>query len=347
MSNFKFYCKQCDSTSYNVNHAGFKNNHPYNVTCHKCPYQASCVNGIKSRGNYWATTSKYSHGKVTFTLCPSSYCCVSLEKCISYNTCNENREGRLCGDCQKDYVISVFTRNECVSKGECEKMVVLWALYLIGVVASCLFVLYSADAWKAVVNASLMVTRQKQKLFTASGKRELNHKENDSDYDDIHQSTIHDLREPLIHGNETQLACNSDQEQNQEDGDNDFNIHHSTTCNQVNALIRENNETRPSSSKQDNIRPDSAQNTTTTTTNMKFVGLVKTAFFFYQTASIIRVPASAKTAYTTSGLTGLVTSFFNIKIDVTATGSTTMTFCLFDTSNVVGVEAFRSSVPPV
>ena len=318
---FKFDCKQCDGTSYNVNHAGFKDTKAYNITCHKCPYQASCIDGIKSKGNYWATTSESSQGKVTFTLCPSSYCCVSLKTCFSYNTCHEHREGRLCGDCEKDHVISLFTYNKCVPKGKCENNGVLWTLYLISVVATCLFVLYSADAWKAVVS-SLMGARQHKLSSTTTSTGSGNN------YDD---GSSHDLREPLMSG-----------QQNHEENSN-YGIDHSATRDQLQPLILETE----TPSQQDNTRTDSPPLPQPNTKTMKFFGLVKTAFFFYQTASIIRVPASAKTAYTTTGLIGLVTSIFNIKIDVATTGSTSLTLCPFDTSNVIGMEAFRSSVPPL
>ena len=78
------------------------------------------------------------------------------------------------------------------------------------------------------------------------------------------------------------------------------------------------------------------------TVSNNFTSLVKITFFFYQTASIIRVQASAKTAYNTSGFIGYMTSIFNIKIDVTKGA---VTLCPFDTSSVIIIEAFRSSVP--
>ena len=278
---FKFHCKQCAGTRYNAKHAGCKGYVPYNVTCHKCPYQASCINGIQSKGNYWGTSDPNS-GKVAFTLCPASYCCQSLETCSSYNTCGENREGRLCGDCQKEYVISLFSQNKCVPRAECKKLAVLWTMYLAGAITTCLFVLYSADAWN-FISKLLMAKKIRKEVL-----RQENDDEGNGEYDN--KPTIDnegDQQEPLVH----------------------------------------NNKIHP--------QPETTNN---------FVGLVKTAFFFYQTASIIRVQASTKTLYNMPSLVGLMTSFFDIKIDVTQSA---MTLCPFETPNVVAVEAFRSSVPLV
>ena len=274
---FKFHCKKCDGTRYNTIHAGYKNSEAYNVTCYDCPYQASCVNGIQSKGNYWGRSDPNS-GKVTFTLCPASYCCKSLKNCTSYNTCGKNRKGRLCGDCENGYSLSLLSQNKCVFKTECEKQTVLWTMYLVVTITACFFTMYGADAWKLVI--SLLKKVSKRLIYKEKG---------DTD----------DSNSPII-----------EYEGNQQE-----------------PLIR--NQINPSLTPPNN-------------TEKNFTGMVKTTFFFYQTASIIRVQASAKAAYNMPGLIGLMTSFFNIKIDVTKGA---VTLCPFDTSSVVIVEAFRSSVP--
>jgi len=57
---FVMKCINCDGTSYNALSGRGKFfylkkivPHVKNNICYKCPYQASCVNGIKSKGNYW------------------------------------------------------------------------------------------------------------------------------------------------------------------------------------------------------------------------------------------------------------------------------------------------------
>ena len=152
---FQFRCTKCDGTTYNTKYAWFKNHQFHNVTCYKCPHQASCVNGIKSKGNYWGSSDPKS-GQVSFTLCPVSYCCSSLKKCFSYDTCSENREGPLCGDCKKNYSISLLSHNECVPRTECQTPVALWTMYIACAITACLFVLYAADAW--FKNTTLMTT---------------------------------------------------------------------------------------------------------------------------------------------------------------------------------------------
>ena len=295
---FKFYCKKCDGTQYNANFAGYKDNRPYNVTCYDCPYQASCVNGIKSKGNYWGISDPKS-GKVRFTLCPASYCCRSLKTCTSYNTCNDKRKGRLCGDCQKDYAISLLSENDCVPKMQCQKQALLWSMYLVVAMLACLFVMYGGDVWQLVSLLLMYIKNRSQRGFLSTVGDERQHQEQQ-------QQNPGELEQ------EEQQEDQEQEEQQEEEQEE---------------LV--DNET--------NLPPNG-------NISSNFTALVKITFFFYQTASIIRVQASAKTAYNISGFIGYITSFFNIKIDVTKGA---VTLCPFNTSSVIIVEAFRSSVPLV
>ena len=261
-------CKQCDISTYNVKDlANFRvENVEYqiiatsNVTCHKCPYQATCVDGIKSKGNYWGFIDP--SGEVIFVLCPPSYCCFSSRTCTSYDTCYENRSGRLCSKCLAEHVLSLFSHNVCVSHLECQKSFILWLVYIIIIILVCLFLLYSKTVWNL--------------LKSRIGKGERNRRR-----------SAESLTSPLLDQTEV-------------------------------------NE--PSSCKAE----------------FNFSGIAKTAFFFYQTASIIRIKASAKNEYTTTKVIGYLTSVFNIRIDVT---KGILTFCPLDTANVVVMEFFRSSIP--
>ena len=91
-----------------------------NNTCHDhCPYQASRIDWLKSRGNYWGIVNNQS-GIVEFYQCPPSYCCSSQRDCVSYNTCTNNRRGRLCGNCKADHSIALFGPNRCVPNDNCK-----------------------------------------------------------------------------------------------------------------------------------------------------------------------------------------------------------------------------------
>ena len=297
---FKFHCKKCDGTRYNAHRSKFTNGSYYNMACYPCPYQATCFNGIRSKGNYWGISN--SLGKVSFTICPASYCCSSNNKCTSYNTCETNRAGRLCGDCRDPYhVISLFGQgNKCVPKVECKNPTVLWVLFIACVLSMCSFVLYGADAFKLV--------------YTQFAKLRKNKK-----------------NEHEIYKNEDQITAPSSSIAYKSIAGDD----------KVTDQIEEPLSIQPYCSDND-IKVKSSPPDTT----KNFAGVVKTVFFFYQTASIIRVEASAKATYEMPGVISLLTSFFNIRFDDVTTEKGGVTkLCPFETSSVVLVEAFRSSVP--
>ena len=133
------YCVRCNTSSYNVQTPAFVWNKPtglsvINNTCHKrCPYQAMCTNGLRSRGNYWGIVTNRS-GIVEFFQCPPSYCCSSQRDCGSYNTCTNNRRGRLCGDCKAGHSIALFGPNRCVPNDNC-KHDLLWIPYAFTVIS--------------------------------------------------------------------------------------------------------------------------------------------------------------------------------------------------------------------
>ena len=70
------YCTRCNTSSYNVQNPAFVWEKPrqlikVNNTCHDhCPYQASCVDKLKSRGNYWGLVTNSKSGIVEFFQCP-------------------------------------------------------------------------------------------------------------------------------------------------------------------------------------------------------------------------------------------------------------------------------------
>ena len=130
----KVWCVQCDGTSYNALNNSFVeydnegNFYVHNSTCYPCPLEASCIDGIKSKGNYWGYLN--ASGYVTFKLCPPFYCCDHLKTCLSYDTCMNRRQGRLCGSCKPGDSISIFSHNKCVETEKC-KSDWFWIVYFI------------------------------------------------------------------------------------------------------------------------------------------------------------------------------------------------------------------------
>ena len=146
-----FYCTRCNTSSYNILPPTMKweensTSVESNNECHQpCPYQASCGNGLKSRGNYWGLIKEgKSLGTVSFFLCPTFYCCSSKRDCLSYDTCANNRRGRLCGDCNDNHSIALFGPNQCVLTEDCEPNV-FWAGYVLMILVVFVLVLYYKD----------------------------------------------------------------------------------------------------------------------------------------------------------------------------------------------------------
>lgn len=274
-------CLKCDSTEYNalakrVSDVNIweMNKQNANIKCHPCPFQTTCIGGIKSKGNYWGFSNE--NGEVFFYLCPTEYCCLDSEQCKSYNTCNKNRKGRLCSDCIEEHVLSLFSQNKCVHYTECKNSIIIWVGYVIGVVLISLFFLYNTDLWEFLKTTAV----SKMKKNDDNDKEGEDEGENHSEEDD--RNEIHSYQ-----------------------------------------LLQDENEIQP---KKSNIS-----------------GLIKITFFFYQTASIIRISASAKLNYQMPAIISILTSFFNIKIDVTSSNND-LDFCPFHTQNIIIMEVFRSSL---
>ena len=88
--------------------------------------------------------------------------------------------------------------------------------------------------------------------------------------------------------------------------------------------------------------PDDGDDQPVTTNNVDEKGLIKIAFFFYQTASVIRISASAKTTYKMPEIIDILTSFFNLKLDVQS--SDTFDTCPLNSDNVIAINLLKTSV---
>lgn len=130
-------CIRCKTTTYTINTGmlQIRNRIPGKSTisknvdiCQQCPSGGKCNNGIISRGNFFGYPSP-DKSTVSFKPCPQSYCCSPQNvKCVSYNTCNKNRQGVLCGSCKTNYRMNYFD-GSCVLKMDCRKHM-FWLLYL-------------------------------------------------------------------------------------------------------------------------------------------------------------------------------------------------------------------------
>ncbi|XP_066922383.1 uncharacterized protein [Clytia hemisphaerica] len=279
---FQLWCTKCDGTSYNAfdrsyvewNQAG--NLLIHNTTCFPCPYQAFCVNGIKSKGNYWGITDQSGH--VTFHQCPAFYCCPRLKKCNSYNACMNNRQGRLCGECKVNHSISLLSsNNKCVESEICKPKWWFWLIHGAGIVFAFVILLYYKDVF-----IHIKKTFSKSIFNRPSNQQALLKTETSSDTNDEMDASY--------------LLTDKDRSTDQPTGQ----------------------------------------------TSTMFSGLVKITFFFYQTASIIRINAPSRIEYKMPYFIDILTSFFNVKIDITS--SDLIEICPFQTKIVAVMELFRLSV---
>ena len=98
----------------------------------KCPRGGDCDSGlVKAKPNFWGFKATR---KVDFVQCPPGYCC-NDEDCITYNGCQGNRSGTLCGQCPEGMSESLFS-TQCISNKQCS----LNFFFIFGTIA--LLVLY-------------------------------------------------------------------------------------------------------------------------------------------------------------------------------------------------------------
>ena len=98
--------------------------------CHPCPVGGDCADPrrIKSIGNFYGHASVT--GTISFLPCPNLYCCSeSTNRCKSYNTCNKNRTGFLCGKCAPGYHES-FLDTKCILLSSCDSVIGFWISFI-------------------------------------------------------------------------------------------------------------------------------------------------------------------------------------------------------------------------
>ena len=92
-----------------------------NPLCNRCPVGAKCSGDIKALPNYWGYRNKDT---VVMIRCPTGYCCQDDESCQSFDSCNSNRSGPLCGVCEKGLAESLFDQT-CIPLEKCHTWLIV------------------------------------------------------------------------------------------------------------------------------------------------------------------------------------------------------------------------------
>ncbi|CAH3162146.1 unnamed protein product, partial [Porites lobata] len=142
----KLFCKECSSGSYSLQRRFISGlNNTKENKCLKCPYGASCKNGIiKAEENFWGLENNSSSPpSLKFFHCPSEYCGRSSHSTHSdnnsYNSCHGRRDGVLCGKCTDGYSEALYS-TLCRKNEKCNNnwfwlatgiYVVVFAVYIV------------------------------------------------------------------------------------------------------------------------------------------------------------------------------------------------------------------------
>ena len=145
---YQFLCYPCRKTLYSL---GFgrvtllntSSTKYYDIKCDPCPYGGDCSGEIKAKANFWGYKSGNQDAvTIKFLRCPRDYCCQG-ENCLTFNSCNDNREGTLCGQCQKGYSQGLSSA-KCIKVSKCGNPVI-WPIVIFGGIGYLGFPMYLSE----------------------------------------------------------------------------------------------------------------------------------------------------------------------------------------------------------
>ena len=108
------------------------------VECLPCPFGAKCIqSNIAAKPNFWGYQDSNHPPALQFIACPEQYC--TSKDPESYNSCDGNRNGTLCGECTEGFSETLFSA-ECQKSEKCNNYTV-WILTILLTVALVLYLL--------------------------------------------------------------------------------------------------------------------------------------------------------------------------------------------------------------
>ena len=110
---FSVQCRLCRMGSYSEDRGVYSGFKKHTIKCLSCPYGGKCMQGLQALPNFWGYWSNETVApRVKFSRCPLGYCCQAerhRKSCFPFNTCHNERQGRLCGECRSNFSETLFT----------------------------------------------------------------------------------------------------------------------------------------------------------------------------------------------------------------------------------------------
>ena len=117
----QFSCSACVANSYSLQRGrAFGLHLAPGFQCLPCPFGAKCSQNIIAEQNFWGYQEHDSPPTLTFTMCPLGYCRPPNKTDFpEYNSCQGNRSGELCGQCNEAYTETLYSTN-CRPSHKCK-----------------------------------------------------------------------------------------------------------------------------------------------------------------------------------------------------------------------------------
>ena len=144
----RFRCLPCPTQFYSLDNGreilqNVSSRKKQNIKCMPCPYGGDCSKGIKAKAHFWGYRSEVQGVYIIkFLPCQRGYCCQG-KNCVTYDSCNENRQGILCARCRKGYVQGLSS-SKCIKVSKCGNPLI-WPIIILGGVAYLIFLMHFSE----------------------------------------------------------------------------------------------------------------------------------------------------------------------------------------------------------
>ena len=155
-----------------------------NVTkpiCTPCPVGAECEGTIQSLPNYWGFKDENNH--VTMIRCPDGYCCQNNHNCQGISSCENGRNGTLCGNCVENMTESLLSP-KCIKSEKCYMELIL-IMYFLASLSYALGVLTFSNIKKKVL---VLI----KKLYKLIRKKPLKQEQTEKVTTDVKKDNVED-----------------------------------------------------------------------------------------------------------------------------------------------------------